>query len=104
MQQRLQELIASLEKTTVAPENKQKLQALILLLKNKTANINTDDNWAAEKVIEIVCMTREIMQDKNKHFKLFCTSLKPTHIHMNDWVYSIFFGEEEIKNKMEPKR
>lgn len=106
MNNRLKELIFSLKDSSVNPENEKKLKKLVSILEKKMDNIRTDDNWAAKKVIEILCMMREIMQDKNKSFKLFCKKLNPTKIELEDWVKPLFFGEEKIqpKNKMKSGR
>lgn len=102
----LKELIFSLKKSSVNVENEEKLEKLVSILENKMAKIKTDDNWAAVKVIEISCMMREIMQDKNNTFKLFCKSLHPTRIQLDDWVRTRFFGEDNIthKHKMKSSR
>ena len=107
MKKILKELISSLEASEVKPENKEKLEKLIAILKTKMTNVHTDDNWAAEKVIMITCMLREIMQDKNAKFKLFATSLNPTHLSLDNWVKELFFEDKkspEPKNKAKGRR
>jgi hypothetical protein len=71
----------------------------------KKPSFVVDDNWLSEKVIEITCMMKEIMNDKNRTFKHFCESLNPTEIKLKTWAHKLFFGEEELghKNKYKHK-
>lgn len=88
----LKQLFSSLEKAkaNLNPEDQKKLEDVISLIKQmkdegKLLKMNAFQvvNWVSAKVLEIMSLIPDIMQDKNKSFKEFCNSLQTTNINLH---------------------